>query len=172
MIHVCVSMSSFVSGFVCISAAPCMRMWACLFCLHLLDCIVTWPGRTAASPSVPSGPLHSARAGTGSLDTADALSLQTAGGTLPCWTRAGDEIEDIHHWYECARSTDTKRFSSWAKLASFITVLAQKHYTGQKVCSHILPDIKLADNCLHSINEDLNICLGSCSVSVPLPESH
>lgn len=52
--------------------------------VDLDHCIITWPGHIAAPPSVPSGPLQSAKAGTGFLDTADAPSPQTAGGTRPC----------------------------------------------------------------------------------------
>lgn len=131
-----------------------LHLWhyVCLICLLLLGCIDTWPGHTAGSPSVPSDPLQSVMAETGSLDTAAALSLQRAGGTLPCWTWAGDKIKNILHWN--VKSTDTKCFSWWAKLAGFITVLAQTHYTGQKVSSHILSHVAVADICLYSINEE------------------
>lgn len=50
---------------------------------NVFQSVITWPGHTAVSPSVPSGPLRSTRAGTGPLDTADVLSPQTAGDTLP-----------------------------------------------------------------------------------------
>ena len=44
----------------------------------------------------------------------------------------------------------------------------QKHNIGQKVFTHI----NLGENCLYSVNEDLNIYLGRSSVSVSLPEPH
>lgn len=46
--------------------------------------MITWPERNAASPSAPSGPRRSTRAGRESQDTVVAQSLQTAGGTPPC----------------------------------------------------------------------------------------
>lgn len=43
------------------------------------------------SPSAPSGPRQSTRAGREPQDIAVARSLQTAGGTPPCWTQAGNQ---------------------------------------------------------------------------------
>lgn len=129
-----------------------MCIYVCLLWLQLLGGIITWPGHTAVSPSVPSGPLQSVMAETGSLDTADALSLQRAGGTLPCWTWAGNKIKNVFHRH--VKRTDTQCFSWWAKLDSFIMVLGQTHYTGLKVFSHMLSYVTVADNCLHSINEE------------------
>lgn len=139
--------------------------YVCLHVLCPLTYIITWPGHTPASPSVPSGPLQSVRAGTGSLDTAVVLSPQTAGDTPPCWTPAGDQS-----FFFKLTSTFDKHWQekSWC----MSKVSSQKHNIGQKVFTHILPHINLAENCLFSVNEDLNIYVGRSSVSVSLPELH